>query len=172
MFKTSKASVTWDHTISGSYNWLRLGQCATDRQFLLRSPAAVAYRDRSLCVVALSHTIGEYRWQEPSQEIVRLVVAINDRCTINRDGRRAMVRSIDRCILRSIVRAIVISSDRAYDQSWHPNTDGTINRGMQRSIARSIVASCDRSYDQSLLPTTDRTIIRGTKRFVIAGSKF
>ena len=33
---------------------------------------------------------------------MRLVVAINDRCTINRDGRRPMVRSIDRCILRPI----------------------------------------------------------------------
>ena len=39
--------------------------------------------------------------------------------------------------------------DRAYDQSWHPTADRTINRGGQRSIARSIVASCDQSYDQS-----------------------
>ena len=59
----------------------------------------------------------------------------------------------------------MISCDRAYDQSWHPKTDGTINRGMHRSITRSIVASCDRSYDQSLIPTTDRTIIRGTEQF-------
>ena len=135
--------------ISGSYDWLRLGQGATDRQFLLPSPAAVAYHDRSLRMIALSRTIGELRWQEPSQEIVRLVVAINDRCTINCDGRRPMVRSIDRCILRPIVQALVISCDRVYDQSWHPKTDGIINRGMQRSIARSIVESCNRSYDQS-----------------------
>ena len=54
------------------------------------------------------------------------------------------------------------SWDRAYDQLWHPKTDGTINHGGQRSIARSIIASCDRSYDQSLRPTTDRTINRGT----------
>ena len=60
-----KATVTPDRTISGSYDWLRLGQGATDRHSLLRSPAAVAYRDRSLRVVALSRTIGEYRWQEP-----------------------------------------------------------------------------------------------------------
>ena len=65
----------------------------------------------------------------------------------------------------------MISCDGAYDQSWHPNTDGTINRGMPRSIERSIVASCDRSFDQSLLPTTDRTIIRGAKRFGIADYK-
>ena len=46
--------------ITGSYVWLRLGKGATDRQFLLRSPAAVAYRDRSQRVVALSRTMGEY----------------------------------------------------------------------------------------------------------------
>ena len=83
---------------------------------------------------------------------MRLVVAINDRCTINRDGRRPMVRSTDRCLMRPIVRSLVIPCERAYDQSWHSKPDGTSNRGMQRSIARSIVASCDRSYDKSLLP--------------------
>ena len=100
---------------------------------------------------------------------MRLVVAINDRCTINRDGRRPMVRSIDRCILRPIVRANVASCNRSYEHSWYPVTERTINRDtrspMQRSISRSIVASCDRSYDQSLRPTTDRTINRGIKRF-------
>ena len=34
-----KATVTSDRTISGSYDWLRLGQGATDLQCLLRSPA-------------------------------------------------------------------------------------------------------------------------------------
>ena len=61
----TKATVTPDRMISGSYDWLQLGQGATDRQCLLRSPAAVTYRYRSLRVVALSQTIGEYRWQEP-----------------------------------------------------------------------------------------------------------
>ena len=95
---------------------------------------------------------------------MRLVVAVNDRCTINRDGRRPMVRSIDNCILRPIVRAIVASCDRSYDQSWNPKTDSTINREVQRSVARIILASCrsivrsivatyDRSYDQSLHQT-------------------
>ena len=61
-----KPTFTPDRTISGSYDCLRLGQGATDRQCLLRSPATVvAYRDRSLRVVALSRTIVEYRWQEP-----------------------------------------------------------------------------------------------------------
>ena len=81
----------------------------------------------------------------------------------HRDDLRPMVRLIDRYILRPIVREIAASCDRAYDQSWHPKIDGTINRGVQRSIARPIVASCVRSYDQSLRPTTDRTINRGTK---------
>ena len=147
-------AVTPERTISGSYDWLRLGQGATDRQFLLRSPAAVACRDRSLRVVALSRTIGEYRWQDPSQEIVRLVVVINDWCTINRDGRRPMVRSIDRCImLRPIVRAIVAPEYRWYNQSWDATIDRTINRIMVRPIVRSIVATYDRSYDHSWYQT-------------------
>ena len=64
--RCSKSTVTPYRTISGSYEWLRLGQGATDRQCLLRSPAAVAYRDRSLRIVALSRSMGEHRWQEPS----------------------------------------------------------------------------------------------------------
>ena len=135
-------------------------------------------------VVALSRTIGEYGWQEPSQEIVRLASGSDQRPmyeqswrpatngTINRSLHPATDRTSNRGTLWPIVRALVISCDRAYDQSWHPKTDGAINRGMQRSIARSIVASCDRSYDQSWLPTTDRTIIRGTEQFGIACYKF
>ena len=82
-------------------------------------------------------------------EIVRLVVAINDRCTINRVCRRPMVRSIDRCILRPIVRAIMASCDRSYEHSWHPVTECTINRGTRRQMVRSIVGCNDRSHDQS-----------------------
>ena len=41
----TNATVTPDRTISGSYDWLRLGQGANDRQCLIRSPAAVAYGD-------------------------------------------------------------------------------------------------------------------------------
>ena len=73
---------------------------------------------------------------------------------------------INRCIVRPIVRALVESCGRVYDQLWHPTvdrrsilascdrslrptTDRTINRGTKRPILRSIVASCYRSYDQS-----------------------
>ena len=51
----TKVTVTPDRAISGSYDWFRLGQDATDRQCLLRSNRA--YRDRSLLVVALSRTM-------------------------------------------------------------------------------------------------------------------
>ena len=37
--------VQHDRTISGSYDWLRLGRGGTDRQCLLRYPEAVAYGD-------------------------------------------------------------------------------------------------------------------------------
>ena len=76
LFKYTRSITRYlSHSHTGSYDfwigwvgyaWLRLGQGATDRQCLLRSQAAVAYRDRSVRVVALSQTIGEYRWQEPS----------------------------------------------------------------------------------------------------------
>ena len=93
---------------------------------------------------------------------MRLVVAINHRCTISYCARRPIVDQswrpatdgrINRCILRPIVRALVAIScgtrRSIVDQFW-----------VQRSIARSIVASCDRS----LRPTTGRTINRGTNR--------
>ena len=119
-----------------------------------RMPLSISIR-----VVAVSRTIGEYRWQDPSQEIVRLVVDINDRCTINRDaGDRWYDQSIvAHC--EPIVRALVISCDRAYEKSCHPKTDGrpkinrTINRRIVRPIVRSIVATYDRSYDHSWYQT-------------------
>ena len=150
----TKATVTSDRTISGSYNWLRLDQGATDRQCLLRSRAAVAYVDRSLSVVALSRTIGEYRWLETSYEIVRLLVAITDRCTISYCAKRPIVQSIvatDRRINRDgrrpMVRSIVASYDRSYEKSWHP--------------------AYDRSYEHSWSPVTERTINGGTRRPIV-----
>ena len=120
-------------------------------------------------MVTLSPTIGEYRWQDPSEEIVRLVVAINDRCryTMSYCARRPIVRSIvatDRKINRDgrrpMVRPIVASCDRSYEQSWHPVcdrshehswhpvTERALNRGTRWPIVRSIVGCNDRSYDQ------------------------
>ena len=122
---------------------------------------------------------------------MRLVVAINDRCTITYCARRPIVRSIvatDRTINRDdrrpIVRSIVASCDRSYEQSWHPVTERTINRGTRPPIVRSIVGWNDRSHDatidlaidrcdlqpivdqswQSWHQTTDRTINRSIAR--------
>ena len=50
---------------------------------------------------------------------------------------------------RPIVRSIIPSDGRSYDQSWCRVTDGTINRGVRRPIAQSIVASGDGSHDQT-----------------------
>ena len=60
-----------------------------------------------------------------------------------------LIRSTDRCLLRSIVRAIVASCDRRYYQSWGATIDRTINHSIVRPLVRSIVATYDRSYDQS-----------------------
>ena len=50
MVLESKATVTPDRAISGSYDWLRFDQGATDRQRLVQSPGAVAFTDRSLTI--------------------------------------------------------------------------------------------------------------------------
>ena len=95
---------------------------------------------------------------------MRLVVAINDRCTISYCARRPIVRSIvatDRAINRDgqrpMVRSIVASCDRPYEQSWHPVTE-----------RRSIVAPDGRSYDQSWGATIDRTMLRLILRSIVA----
>ena len=62
-----------------------------------------------------------------------------------------------------MVRSIVASCDRSYEQSWHPACDRSCDRSwhpmtermINRGTRRSIVASCD----QSLRPTTDRRSI-------------
>ena len=81
------------------------------------------------------------------------------RCTINRDGRRPMVRSIDRCILRRIVRAIVTSCDRSYDRSqdagtvwstvWIPITgNGNSYRLMFNTLSPSLSLSVFKLFDR------------------------
>ena len=154
--------------MSGSCDWLRLGQDATDRQCLLRSPAAAGRIPRLISTRGRAIT-NDWRISMARAIVGNRATSGNDRRSMYdqswrpaTDGRGAYDQSI------------VASRDRSYEHSWHPvtdrtRTDGTINRWVQRPIARSIVASCDRSYDQSLRPITDRTINRGTKRFGIAG---
>ena len=57
----AKATVTPDRTIAWSNDWLRLGERATDRQCLLRSPEAIAYCDRSFLLEVGHRTIGRTR---------------------------------------------------------------------------------------------------------------
>ena len=122
---------------------------------------------------------------------MRLVVAINDRCTTSYCARRPVLqpivatdRTINRDGRRPMVRSIVASCDRSYEHSWHPVAEcticcgtqrsivdqswgATINRTINRSIVRPIVATYDRSYDQSWHQTTDRTINRSIVRPIV-----
>ena len=118
---------------------------------------------------------------------MRLVVAINDRCTISYCARRPIVRSIvatDRTINRHGRRPMVRSIVASYEHSWYPVAEctiscgtrrsivdqtwgATINRTINRSIVRQIVATYDRSYDQSWHQTTDRTINRSIVRPIV-----
>ena len=114
---------------------------------------------------------------------MRLVVAINDRCTISYCARRPIVRSIvstghtiNRDGRRPMVRSIAASCDRSYEQSWQPVTERTINRGVQRSIARcTIDLAIDRCYLRPIVDrswkswhqTTDRTSNRSIARPIV-----
>ena len=81
--RSSKAVITPDDTISGSYDWLRLGQGVTDRQCLLRSPAA-ACGDRSILYALSRYHERLENIDGKSHRIIScdytVVVAINDRC--------------------------------------------------------------------------------------------
>ena len=61
VYRQIKATVTPDRTIALSYDRLLFGERATDRQCLLRSPAAIAYCDRSFFLVVGHRTIGRTR---------------------------------------------------------------------------------------------------------------
>ena len=93
----TKATVTPDRTIAWSHDRLPFGERATDRQCLLRSPAAIAYCDRSFFLVVGHRTIGRTRGRAIN----------NDRTT---SGSHKL------SIVRSIVRSIVGPDDRSYDQ--------------------------------------------------------
>ena len=104
------------HSHTGSYDFwivrlLRLGQGATDRQFLLRSPAAVGGR-------AITND-----WR------ISMARAIaGNRTTSGSDQRPTDVRSIVAAGDRWYDQSIVASCDRSYEQSWHTLTDSTSTR--------------------------------------------
>ena len=99
-------------------------------------------------LVVRSPTIGEDRWQDHPQVIVRLIVAITDR-SYGQSLRPTNDRTINRDVVCQIVRSIVASGDRSHDEYWHPATDHTIDHGVLRPIVRPIVASGDGSHHQS-----------------------
>ena len=119
---TFKASVTPDRTIAWTYDRLLFGERATDRQCLLRSPAAIAYCDRSFF---RHRTIGRTRGRAINIDSID--------CTIDRGPRRSIVWSIasgvgwgvtwtpetsPHCIVSVSNRLVVPPVARWHDQ-WH-----------------------------------------------------
>ena len=115
-------TVSPSRTIYGSYDWLRFGQGVTDRH-------------------AMSATISS------SVRLVRLVLEIAHTRggAITNDWRRSMAtavvcnRATRGCDHRPIVRIIIVSDDRSYDQSWCRVTDRTINRDSKNLVRNRVV---------------------------------
>ena len=169
--RCGKATVRPDSTISGSYDWLRLCQGATDRQCLLRSPAArirrsISMRGRAItndwrismarAMVGIRATSGNDQRPMWISYCARRPPIVATDGMINRDGRRPMVRPIVATCDRSYEQSwhptcawlyehsCGVLWPSVYDQSWHPTADRSINRGVQRSIARCYGWSFDR----------------------------
>ena len=114
---SAKATVSPDRTISGSYNWLRLGQGATDRQFFAtipssgRIPRSISTRGRAITK----------EWR-----ILMAIAIVGNRATIGSDQRLMYVqRSLVTAGDRWYDQSIVVSCARSYEQSWHTVTDRT-----------------------------------------------
>ena len=106
-----------------------------DRQCLLRSPAAIAYCDRSFFLVGRSPYDWSYAWsrdQHRLEKIVRLVVVINDR---SYDRSWPMINSVGRW-MGSDLNPRNIST--FYSVSEQP-IGGTTGRKVARPVARLIV---------------------------------
>ena len=148
--------------ISGSYDWLRLGQGATDRQCLLYDLQQRSHIRRSISTrgraiandwrISMTRAIVGNRATSGSDQrpmYDQLLRPMTDR-TINRGDR--IVTAGDRPIVASCDRAYDQSwhpaCDRSYERSWHPMIECTSNRGTRRPIVRSIVGCNDRSHDQ------------------------
>ena len=163
---------------TGSYDWLRLCQCATDRQWLLYDLQQWSHR-RSI------YTRGPDITNDWGISIARAIVG--NHATSGSDQRPMYDQS-----WQPIVRSIVTTGDRWYDQSphpatdrtsnrgilhvtdrtnthsWHPVTERTINCGTRRSIVRSIVSGNDRSHDKSYHRATDSCDLRPIVRSNVA----
>ena len=138
--KVAKATVTPDRTISGSYDWLRLGHGATDRQCLLRSPATAGRIPRS--------TSMRCRATMNDRRKLMATAIVGNRATIGGSDHRPMYDQSLRPATDATTNMIVASSDRSYEHSWHRVTKRTINRGTRLPMVRPIVGCNNRSYDQ------------------------
>ena len=57
-------------------------------------------------------------------------------------------------------QSIVASCDRSYEQSWHPVTERTIDRGTRRPMVRSIAGTTiDRTINRSIVRPNVRSIV-------------
>ena len=150
-----KATLTPDRTIYWSYDWLRFGERATDRQCLLRSPKAVAYCDRSFLLLVGHRTIGRTRGR-----------------AINNDWRRSIATSIvgnrttSGSHKRSIVWSIVAPDDRSYDQSWNSATD-SVTRRMGSDLNPGNISTYYSVNEQSIGGTTGRKVANPVVRLIV-----
>ena len=115
------------------------GERATDRQCLLRSPAAIAYCDRSFFLVVGHRTIGRTR-------VARSTTIEEDRTT-NGSHKRSIVRSIVAPTIDRMISSVGrrMGSDlnprnisKFYSVSEQP-IGGTTGRKVARPVARLIV---------------------------------
>ena len=125
---------------------MRLGDRATDRQCLLRSPEAVAYCDRSFLLVVGHRTIR-----------VRVVARST---TIGED------RTTSGSHKRSIVRSIVAPDDQSYDQSWNASTD-SVGRRMGSDRNPRNISTFYSVSEQSIGGTTGRKVARPVARLIV-----
>ena len=77
--------------------------------------------------------------------------------TINRGDRRPMVRSIVASCDRSYEQSWHPACERSYEHSWHPMTERTISRGTRRPVVQSIVGCNDRSHNRPIVASYDRS---------------
>ena len=132
-----KVTVTPDRTISGSYDWLLLGQRATDRQCLLRSPASVAYG------------IDFYAWSRYHERLQNI------------DGKSHFSKSCDQWYRSTIdIRSVIAIDDRSYDQSWQPIVRSIVTAG-DRWYNQSLHPATDPTNNRGILHVNDRTSTRG-----------
>ena len=116
VFCVDKVTVTPDRTISGSYGLVAIGpRC--DRSAIFATISSSGRISRSISRPTRGRAItNDWRISMARTIAGNRATGGSDQRPMY-DGRRLVVRSIDRCIRRPIVRAIVAYFDRSYDHS-------------------------------------------------------